>query len=674
MANNLVIKLEADIARFQADMRTAGSSTQQAMVQMQRSADAVNSAVVGLAKGAVAALSIDFFAGMIKGAIDSMDALNDLRDATGSSIANISALEDVAVRTGANIDTVGTAMIKFQKVLMDAKPGSQAELGLKALGLAAEDLKNKDLSEAMLDYAKALDKFADDGNKARLILEQTGKSVRELAPFLKDLAEQEKLVGTVMAKQVEEAEKFNKELFNMRKNAQDLAREIAGPLVTAFNNFMAAQREAKKEGKFGLFTSMKDMVDREDRLKNSNYTGSWGLPVGDAGRGKVNPALVKPSLPTIADAGDLKAVAAAAASAAAAQRRLIQDGQDLANGLIAQDSGLSADFMKKWDSLALAYAHSAINLDKLTQAQAELLSQQPAMKAAAAADIKADIDGFAAMEALRKGAEEEAKRNAGNVGVIAIGLMSEVDQQAFAHGLILMELGKFHDAKFENVALANSLIEQENTRHQQVLANMQAAHDLQSLSMMGNATDQLYGILQKSGQDQTALGKAVFLASKAIAVAEILINTEVAAAKAGAQLGIFGIPMATLIRATGYASAGMVAGLAIADASAEGGYDIPSGINPVTQLHEREMVLPKQQADVIRGLAANGGSSSAPMTLTIVNQTSGRIDKVTEQRISPTERAIIIQEAANLTAAQLGDPNSRVSRSMSRNYATQRSR
>jgi hypothetical protein len=49
--------------------------------------------------------------------------------------------------------------------------------------------------------------------------------------------------------------------------------------------------------------------------------------------------------------------------------------------------------------------------------------------------------------------------------------------------------------------------------------------------------------------------------------------------------------------------------------SASGGYSIPRGTNPVTQLHEEEMVLPKAESSVIRDLAAgkigNGGGSSA---------------------------------------------------------------
>ena len=42
--------------------------------------------------------------------------------------------------------------------------------------------------------------------------------------------------------------------------------------------------------------------------------------------------------------------------------------------------------------------------------------------------------------------------------------------------------------------------------------------------------------------------------------------------------------------------------------SAEGGFDVPAGINPVTQLHEREMVLPRAQADAVRNMAKGGGT------------------------------------------------------------------
>lgn len=40
--------------------------------------------------------------------------------------------------------------------------------------------------------------------------------------------------------------------------------------------------------------------------------------------------------------------------------------------------------------------------------------------------------------------------------------------------------------------------------------------------------------------------------------------------------------------------------------SASGGYDIPSGVNPMTQLHAREMVLPAHLADNVRNMTGDG--------------------------------------------------------------------
>jgi hypothetical protein len=78
-----------------------------------------------------------------------------------------------------------------------------------------------------------------------------------------------------------------------------------------------------------------------------------------------------------------------------------------------------------------------------------------------------------------------------------------------------------------------------------------------------------------------------------------------AAAASAAQVPYIGWILAPLAAASVYAAA-------IAFPSAEGGYDIPSGMNPMTQLHEREMVLPAPIADTIRGmveLGLSGGGS-----------------------------------------------------------------
>lgn len=93
-------------------------------------------------------------------------------------------------------------------------------------------------------------------------------------------------------------------------------------------------------------------------------------------------------------------------------------------------------------------------------------------------------------------------------------------------------------------------------------------------------------------------------------------------AMAGAFKAMVSIPYIgpVLAVAAGASALALVGGLAGKIKSARGGYDIPAGVNPVTQLHEEEMVLPKQHANTIRALGKNltsdggiggGGGSSA---------------------------------------------------------------
>ena len=71
-----------------------------------------------------------------------------------------------------------------------------------------------------------------------------------------------------------------------------------------------------------------------------------------------------------------------------------------------------------------------------------------------------------------------------------------------------------------------------------------------------------------------------------------------------AAIPFTGWAMAPAVGAEAYATGMGYAALA----SAARGYDIPAGLNPITQLHEREMVLPRREADTIRSLGEGGRS------------------------------------------------------------------
>jgi hypothetical protein len=186
---------------------------------------------------------------------DGVDALNDLKDASGASIENISALEDIALRTGTSFDTVGTSLVKLNQVLNASKPGSDTEKALTAIGLSVKDLKALDPAEAFRRIAVELNKFADDGNKARLSQELFGKSLKEVAPLLKDVAEAGGLVATVTTEQAEAAEAFNKQLFSLQKNATDFGRTIVADLIPSLSN-LAIEMAAAKKTSTGFFDGL----------------------------------------------------------------------------------------------------------------------------------------------------------------------------------------------------------------------------------------------------------------------------------------------------------------------------------------------------------------------------------------------------------------------------------
>jgi len=222
-----------------------------------KSTSAVRGLLGDLGVGLGGALAGVSFAAIIKGAIDSLDALNDLRDATGSSVENISALEDIAARTGTSFDTVGAALGKFNKVLTEAKdPGSEAAQILEALGLNAEELRNLDPAEALQQAAKALAGFANDGERARAVQQLFGKSVREIGPLLADLAEAGQLNATVTAQQAQEAEKFSHALSAIEKNALDVSRALASSMLPTLNGIVEAFRGGASEG-----DALKGVVD-----------------------------------------------------------------------------------------------------------------------------------------------------------------------------------------------------------------------------------------------------------------------------------------------------------------------------------------------------------------------------------------------------------------------------
>ena len=123
---------------------------------------------------------------------------------------------------------------------------------------------------------------------------------------------------------------------------------------------------------------------------------------------------------------------------------------------------------------------------------------------------------------------------------------------------------------------------------------------------------------------------------------------EAAAAAAAANAGIPGIGVFVAMAAAAAMEAA-VNGLLSQLPSAAGGFDIPRGMNPVTQLHSGEMVLPEKHADVIRGMAddGSGGSGSGQIVINALDARSFE-----QFLLSPGASTAMVRSIKNLYRAR----------------------
>lgn len=149
---------------------------------------------------------------------------------------------------------------------------------------------------------------------------------------------------------------------------------------------------------------------------------------------------------------------------------------------------------------------------------------------------------------------------------------------------------------------------------------------------------------------RTAAEEGAAASSVALWAATALKNIATSAweAMAAAWKAMVGIPIVGPALAPAVAAATFAGVIALAgNVSAAKGYDIPAGVNPVTQLHQREMVLPQKYADVIRGMAGGQGGGGVSVTMVVNTPDAGSFrlagDAITadlQRRLSTLRRGV----------------------------------
>lgn len=125
-------------------------------------------------------------------------------------------------------------------------------------------------------------------------------------------------------------------------------------------------------------------------------------------------------------------------------------------------------------------------------------------------------------------------------------------------------------------------------------------------------------LVENSKLAATLFGTTATVSAKGVE-ATAVVSANAAEAGSGAAAAVAPIPIVgpAMAAAAFVGVMAMVLGASKLIKSASGGFDIPSGVNPMTQLHQEEMVLPASIANPLRENLAGGGGMGGATTINI---------------------------------------------------------
>ncbi|SHL10087.1 hypothetical protein SAMN05216428_10174 [Nitrosospira sp. Nsp11] len=175
-------------------------------------------------KATAAYLSVRTVIDGLSNSIDVLGKLDDMAQKTGSSIENLSKIQQVADEFGHDLGQIDSSISKLAKGMatFDGETNHTAR-ALKALGVESRDAAGnlRDPSQVMIEIAKNLQGFQDGAAKSALVTDLFGKSGAELLPVLNDMADNVDRFTGVSAAAAAQADLFSNQIGAMRTRVDD---------------------------------------------------------------------------------------------------------------------------------------------------------------------------------------------------------------------------------------------------------------------------------------------------------------------------------------------------------------------------------------------------------------------------------------------------------------------
>lgn len=235
--------------------KTAFDSIKRGLGGLTDTAKGVNGVLANLG----VAVSVAGLTAMVKSAIDTGDALDEMSQRVGVSVETLSVWKPAAEQSGVSGESFEKGLRKLSTTMLEAATGSEdAARGFSAVGV---EFKNQDgtlraTDQVLLDLAERFKAMPDGAEKTALAVQLFGKSGAELIPFLNqgrdginELAAEMQALGVQMSSETAaQAGNFNDALDKLHLATKSIGNQIIASLLPALNDMAGGMVESAKQG------------------------------------------------------------------------------------------------------------------------------------------------------------------------------------------------------------------------------------------------------------------------------------------------------------------------------------------------------------------------------------------------------------------------------------------
>ncbi|UXY16425.1 hypothetical protein N8I74_05605 [Chitiniphilus purpureus] len=235
--------------------KTAFDSIKRGLGGLTDTAKSVNGVLANLG----VAVSVAGLTAMVKSAIDTGDALDEMSQRVGVSVETLSVWKPAAEQSGVSGESFEKGLRKLSTTMLEAATGSEdAARGFSAVGV---EFKNQDgtlraTDQVLLDLAERFKAMPDGAEKTALAVQLFGKSGAELIPFLNqgrdginELASEMQALGVQMSSETAaQAGNFNDALDKLKLATTSIGNQIIASLLPALNDMAGGMVESAKQG------------------------------------------------------------------------------------------------------------------------------------------------------------------------------------------------------------------------------------------------------------------------------------------------------------------------------------------------------------------------------------------------------------------------------------------